>query len=278
MFGYIQANNRELKIKDFETYRSYYCGLCHTLKKRYGRRGQLLLNYDMTFLALVLTGLYEPEEAKTRRRCALHPGRAHEETESSALSYAADMTVLLAYNKAADDWRDDQSAAGRGITMLLHKDYLALREKYPRQARMLEKCVKALSRAEQAGSEDIDYTAGLTGRFLAEMYAWRDDIWQRDLREMGFYLGKFIYLMDARDDLEKDQKKGSYNILLPLRQKDPEGFEDMTQTLLIDMMSSCCRSFERLPIVEHSAIIRNVLYSGVWNRYSQIRRKKEEKS
>ena len=62
MFGYIQANNRELKIKDFETYRSYYCGLCHTLKKRYGRRGQLLLNYDMTFLALVLTGLYEPEE------------------------------------------------------------------------------------------------------------------------------------------------------------------------------------------------------------------------
>ena len=84
MFGYIQANNRELKIKDFETYRSYYCGLCHTLKKRYGRRGQLLLNYDMTFLALVLTGLYEPEEAKTRRRCALHPGRAHEETESAA--------------------------------------------------------------------------------------------------------------------------------------------------------------------------------------------------
>ena len=86
---------------------------------------------------------------------------------------------------------------------------------------------------------------------------------------------ELVGLMDARDDLEKDQKKGSYNILLPLRQKDPEGFEDMTQTLLIDMMSSCCRSFERLPIVEHSAIIRNVLYSGVWNKYREQLKERE---
>ncbi len=278
MFGYIQANNRELKIKDYDLYRSYYCGLCHTLKKRYGRRGQLLLNYDMTFLALVLSGLYEPAEEKKRRRCALHPAAAHDETISPVSEYAADMTVLLAYQKALDDWRDDRSPIGRGIAAFLHKDYTALREQYPRQAGMLEKCVRLLSAAEKEGSEDIDHTAGLTGRFLAEMFGWKEDVWQRDLREMGFYLGKFIYLMDARDDLEKDRKKGTYNILIPLMEKDPEGFEDLTQSLLIDMMSGCCRAFERLPIVELAPIIRNILYSGVWNRYGQIMEKQKKKA
>ena len=277
MFGYIQANNRELKIKDYELYRSYYCGLCHTLKKRYGRRGQLLLNYDMTFLALVLTGLYEPEEEKARRRCALHPAAAHEETINRISEYAADMTVLLAYQKALDDWRDEKSPVGRSIALFLYKDYAALRRTYPRQAKTLEKCVRDLAAAEKVGSSDIDQTAGLTGRFLGEMFAWRDDIWQEDLREMGFFLGKFIYLMDARDDLEKDLKKGTYNILLPLKEQDPEGFEKQVQSLLIDMMSGCCRAFERLPVVERAPIIRNILYSGVWNRYGQVVEKEKRK-
>ena len=276
MFGYIQANKKELKIREFEQYRSYYCGLCHTLKKRYGRRGQLLLNYDMTFLAMVLSDLYEPAEETARRRCALHPAASHAETISEATAYAADMTVLLAYQKALDDWRDEKSPAGRSIAMFLYRDYQELREKYPRQAGTLEKCIRALSKAEKAGSDNIDHVAGLTGRFLAEMFIWRRDVWQRDLRQMGFYLGKFIYLMDAREDLKKDRKKGAYNILLPLMQKDPEGFEDTVRSLLTDMMSGCCRAFERLPLVDLAPILRNILYSGVWNRYGQLMEEKRK--
>ena len=109
MFGYITVNQQELKIREYDMYRSYYCGLCHALKKRYGRIGQLLLNYDMTFAAMILSSLYEPETEENKRRCIPHPVLPHMERTNEAVGYAADMTVLLAYQKAEDDWHDDRN-------------------------------------------------------------------------------------------------------------------------------------------------------------------------
>ena len=56
MFGYVLINKEELKFKEYDVYKSYYCGLCQTLNNRSGRFAQLTLNYDMTFLQLLLTG------------------------------------------------------------------------------------------------------------------------------------------------------------------------------------------------------------------------------
>ena len=95
MFGYITVCQKELKIKDFDLYRSYYCGLCHALKKQYGRTGQMLLNYDMTFLAILLSALYEPEEETVKARCIPHPVRKHEERFCDVTRYAADMNVFV---------------------------------------------------------------------------------------------------------------------------------------------------------------------------------------
>jgi hypothetical protein len=107
---------------------------------------------------------------------------------------------------------------------------------------------------------------------LGEICVWKEDIWARDLRELGFYLGKFIYLMDAYDDLEKDKKSGNFNILLPLLASGPDSFEETVKALLLDMAACCCRAFERLPIVKDVDILRNVLYSGIWVRYNQVRK------
>ncbi len=278
MFGYVQINQPELKMKDYDLYRSYYCGLCHTLKNRYGRDGQLLLNYDMTFLAMVLDGLYEFETEKARHRCITHPFAPHGETVSEASEYAADMTVLLAYQKAVDDWKDDKSQVRRLQALLLRLDYKRLRARYARQAKTLERCVKELSEAEKRGETDIDYVSGLTGQFLAEMFACRDDIWQADLRELGFYLGKFIYIMDAYDDLEKDIKSGSYNLLKPLSEASPdEHFDDAVQVLLEDMMAKSAAAFERLPILRNADIDRNILYSGVWVKCAAVKQKRQLK-
>ena len=109
MFGYVTVYEKELKIRDYETYRSYYCGLCSALKKQYGRTGQMLLNYDMTFLLMLLSGLYEPEERSWEGRCAPHPARRHAYTANRFTQYAADMTVLLAWEKAKDDWTDEKN-------------------------------------------------------------------------------------------------------------------------------------------------------------------------
>ena len=269
MFGYIQINQKELKIREYETYRSYYCGLCHVLKERYGRMAQMMLNYDMTFLAILLTGLYEPEKETGRNRCLPHPAVRHNYTKTDATGYAADMTVLLAYQKALDDWRDDRSRPGRVMAMALYRDYARLRSQYPRQAKTLERCVRELSAAEKACCEDLDYVSGLTGEFLSEIFDWKEDIWRQDLKQMGFYMGKFIYLMDAWDDLEKDRKKGRYNLLAHLEKEDPGNFEQRVKAIMTDMMSRSCRAFERLPVISEAGILRNILYGGVWVRYGK---------
>ena len=119
--------------------------------------------------------------------------------------------------------------------------------------------------------------AGLTGRFLGEMFARRDDIWQEDLRSLGFYLGKFVYLMDAFEDMGRDRKHGNYNIFLGMQREHPEAFDKTAEMILVDMMSHCSRVFEKLPILRGAEILRNILYSGVWCRYTLILEQRKKK-
>ena len=95
MFGYIVVNKPEMKFREFDVYQSYYCGLCKSLKDNYGKMGQITLSYDMTFLALLLTSLYEPETVSGYRRCAVHPAKKHFYRQNEFTDYAADMNILL---------------------------------------------------------------------------------------------------------------------------------------------------------------------------------------
>ena len=122
MFGYIYINEQEMKLKDLRIYRGFYCGLCDELKRRYGREGQLLLNYDLTFLAVLLSGLYEPHTVRSETRCLVHPAVRHLKMENEAVSYAADMCVLLSWHKMMDDWRDEKSLSRRTLAALLRRD------------------------------------------------------------------------------------------------------------------------------------------------------------
>ena len=275
MFGYVVVNRPELKIREYDTYRSYYCGLCRTLKKRDGLISQMLLNYDMTFLALLLTGLYEPEEKVRTARCAPHPARKHTEVYSEVMDYCADMTVLLAYEKARDDWNDEKKVSGRALAGTLKNRVEKIRSRYPRQAAALSRSLKELAAAERAGSDNLDEAAGACGRFLGEIFVWKEDEWAGQMRAVGFYLGKFIYLLDAFDDLEKDAKKHNYNVLLGQAGllQQPGGLEE----ILSDTMSRCAAAFERLPVVKGAPIIRNILYAGVWVRFNAVKAKRKKK-
>ena len=268
MFGYVTINQQEMKFKDYDLYRSYYCGICHALKKRYGRTGQMLLNYDMTFLAILLTGLYEPEEKEEDARCIPHPVRKHRQRSSCMIEYAADMTVLLAYEKAMDDWRDEHSLAKRLLAAALAGSYRKAAALWPRQARSLRKNVRALARAEKAGDCDIDRVSGFTGSFLAEIFVREDDPWQKELRQAGFYLGKFIYLLDAWEDRERDRKSGSYNLFLKREQAGMAVSEEEMHEILTDMIGQCALAFERLPVLYCADILRNIIYTGVWTKYN----------
>lgn len=305
MFGYVTINKEELPAEEFERFHSYYCGLCRVLREKYKRRGQLLLNYDMTFLAVLLTSLYECETKTELIRCIPNGAKRHMVRINEMTEYAADMNVALTYHKCRDSWNDEHSRSQRMVARMLEHDYGTLRGKYPRQISVMERelsllgdvekkqgknlwadelnkcgeCWKErakehLLKAPKEGDADIDSAANCFGRLTAEIFVYREDEWQETLSGMGFYLGKFIYLMDAYDDLEKDQKKGNYNPFLPIAKRGD--FEAFCRQVLVMTMADCSRKFEMLPLVEEIAVLRNIIYSGVWTKYEVLRAKREE--
>ncbi len=296
MFGYITINKSELSGPEYERFHGYYCGLCRVLKKKYDRRGQALLNYDMAFLVILLTSLYECGAQSIQVRCVPNGGRRHEALVNEMTEYAADMNLALAYHKCMDNWEDEHSRSQRLLARLLESRYEEIRDRYPRQCRAMERELAALSRLEhglkaeaescrgecwkrraekqlrtapKAGDADIDSAANCFGRLTAEIFAVREDEWRELLWDIGFSLGKFVYLLDAYDDLEKDRKRGSFNPLLSVAGR-PD-FDEFCHQMLVMTMADCSKKFEMLPLLEETGILRNVIYSGVWTKYELIR-------
>ena len=278
MFGYVVINKPEIKFKDFDLYRTYYCGLCRELRERYGIPGQLTLTYDMTFVILLLSGLYEPPTRKGSTHCAMHPVRKQPVRKNDITGYAADMNVFLAYYKCMDDWKDERKALRLAYARLLKKRDQKAEAAWKKKTETIVHYLDEISAMEKAGEKDIDRISGAFGKIMEEIFAYREDNWEPSLRRMGFYLGKFIYLMDAYDDVEKDIEKGNYN---PFSEDYIiEGFQERVRGILIMMMAEACREFEKLPIIKYADILRNILYSGVWCRFetvSESRKRKQEK-
>lgn len=274
MFGYVVMNKPEIKFKNFDLYRSFYCGLCRELKDRYGISGQISLTYDMTFVVILLSALYEPPTRKGTTRCIIHPVRKQPVRRNAVTGYAADMNVLLTYHKCRDDWEDEKKAMALGYSKVLQGKVRKLDKKYPEKSRRIQELLKELSEMEKAGEHDIDKMSGCFGRIMEEIFAWKQDVWENSLRRMGFFLGKFIYLLDAYDDVEEDVKNKDYN---PFAEKyTMEGFEGEVRQILMMMMAETCREFEKLPIIKYGDILRNILYSGVWCRFEEVSRKRRE--
>lgn len=276
MFGYVVMNKPEIKFKDFDMYRSFYCGLCRELKERYGLSGQITLTYDMTFVILLLSGLYEPPTKKGLTRCIVHPVRRQPVRKNAITEYAADMNIFLTYYKCKDDWNDERSIPGFAFGKLLEGKEKKSEKLWGKKVQTIVSCLDELSALEKENATDIDRVSGCFGRIMAEIFAYREDVWEPTLRRMGFYFGKFIYLLDAYDDVEEDVKKGNYNPF----SKDYiiKGFDDRVKNMLMMMMAETCREFEKLPIIKYTDILRNILYSGVWCRFENVsgKRKKEQ--
>lgn len=280
MFGYININQKIMTEENKKAYQAYYCGLCRRLKSNCGTKGQVLLDYDMTFLVVLLTGLYELSDESSEITCALHPTKRRTVWVNEATDYAADMNVILAYHNLIDDWKDDKAYSKKAFAKMLDKDYTRIMQKYPRQVKAIEEYIRRTEEVERARETNLDAVAGLTGEMLGEVFCWKEDEWAEEMRTLGFYMGKFIYIMDAYEDYAVDMRKGAYNPLVYMNRENDQDLDTLVRLLLTSMMAECAKSFERLPILLHADILRNVLYSGVWSKYEYLqlkKRKTEEK-
>ena len=274
MFGYVIVNKQEMKFKDFEVYQSYYCGFCQELKKRYGVKGQITVTYDMTFLILLLKGLYEVEDKVDGCKCIAHPFDRHPTRANTFTEYAADINILMTYYQCMDDWEDEKKVWKRGYAGILKRAFGEAAARYPKKAEEISGQMQLLHECEKKNEKNLDIVAGCFGNIMAEIFALKNDEWEEELRKMGFFLGKFIYLMDAYEDLPEDRKKNRYNPLKELA-KRPDYEVQMEQILRMMIAESTVR-FEQLPCLVDIDILRNILYDGVWNHYNKIQMKKRE--
>jgi len=274
MFGYITIAPGTLTQEQQDRYRAHYCGLCHTLGERHGQLGRMTLSYDVTFLYLLLSSLYEPESVEGTARCLPHPFKPHPYVRNELAEYCCDMNIALAYHKCMDDWQDDRSAVGRAEAALLQKAYDRVHALYPEKCREIERCLKALSQLEKSGDASIDAVTNLSARMVGVIYRWREDLWAGALTSMGEGIGRFVYLMDAYDDLEDDLRKKRYNPLKAYHQN--EDYETFVRDSLTMLIAESTEAFETLPLVQDMDILRNILYAGCWSRY-QLKQHKRDK-
>ena len=264
MFGYLVADLRLLNEAQTARYKAVYCGLCRTLISRHGKAAGLTLNYDLTFLILLLGSLYEPEEHSGEGKCIRHPMEAQPWVTSEISEYAADLDLMLARLKCLDNWADDRSLVSLAGAGLFEKGSLRAGEKYPRQFEAMKSSINTLWELEKDGSEDVDAAAAAFGELMGQCFVYRDDRWSESLYRMGSALGKFIYIMDAVMDLDADMHLGRYNPLLRQYGLDNgQRFRDILKMLL----SECVYYFDRLPLVQDTEILKNILCFGLWQQF-----------
>ena len=271
MFGYIRPNPDELRGKDWRLWREDYCGLCRCLGRRYGLKGRLLLRYDMTFLYALLTAAEQPRQAE---KCWCPAGvicRKPCRPADGAMEYAADATMLLFYWKLDDEVRDGgffRRTGARLLRGLYRRAYRKASAAQPEAARQICENLARLSALETAQSDSLDRTADAFASILrgfADYY--EEETARRVAGQLLYHVGRYIYLVDALDDLRKDVRKDAYN---PLRRRfslengalSPEDRRYLLQLVEVSI-SQAAAALALLPCGRRGALLENIVYEGM---------------
>lgn len=267
MFGYVRPARPELKVREWEAYQSVYCGLCHTLGRRYGFYPRLFLNYDFVFLAMLLS---PPEDrpAKEERRCIACP---HKKkcilSENEGMDIAADESVILIYHQLRDEAADGSAwkgMAGRLLSFLMRPAYRKAARLRPEFDRVVREQLERLAELERSGCSSMDQAADTFALLLkAAAPSTGDALRDRAMDQLLYHVGRWIYLVDARDDLEKDREEGQYNPL-PLRWPDgPEQHEVELRRTLEGSLDLAISAYNLMEFGCWGPILGNILCIGL---------------
>lgn len=269
MFGYVRINKMDLTFREFDYYKGYYCGLCKYLKQNHGEISRLSLNYDITFLIVILSALYKLDSNITYERCIANPLKKKMRIVNEITEYAASMNILLSYYKLEDNLYDDNGIKDK-LAYLLYKGKLKnAYGKYPQKAEYIKQQLGNLRELEKQESKSIDKVSNTFGNLMGEIFAFKKDEYEQNLRNIGFNLGKYIYILDAYEDLEEDKKKGRYNPFIDYIDKKEE-LKNKVDRLISMSLGIATKNIEQLNLEFNKSIIDNIIYSGVYLRYKNI--------
>lgn len=269
MFGYIQPNKDELRFREYNEYRTYYCGLCKCIGREFGEPMKLVLSYDCAFIALLLTGLAGVENTR-KCRCAYKPlSRARmAAVEDEYIRFAADMDIILAYCKLDDNWRDDKNPGAVAGKAAMKRAFQKAKERSPELYRAIFDGISELSRIEEANTPELDPPADAFARMMKNvaMAAPVDGAQNRlALGYMLYHLGRWVYLIDAWEDREKDAKKGSYNPFLAA-----EADKERAEFIINCSLNEAINAYELLDIKAHESLLDNIIKDGCPLKNSEV--------
>ena len=277
MFGYVRPCVPELKVKDNELYRATYCGLCRTMGKTTGAFSKVALNYDFVFLALVRMALGKDEVTVKMRRCPVHPLKKRPMIEpNESLKYSARATTILTRLKLKDNINDSHGLAR--IKAKIAGTVSVFFKKTDKGLKELEgeicKSIDDLTLLEKQGSDSIDEVSNTSGKLLALLASHDIDGNEgRILYEIGFHLGKLIYVMDAIDDFNEDEKTGSFNVLKNAFGKLDDSAKNMLKcamTLELEKMSRGIELLDFSKCRDVEAIVKNITYIGLPDEIERV--------
>lgn len=281
MFGYVLPLKGELKIKDYEKFKSYYCGLCLSIKNNYGNLPRLVLNYDMTFLAVLLDSLEDKKCSFVTGRCIAHPiKKKYFIVNNKAVDYAAFCNICLVYYKLVDDAYDDKNLISKLKSILLKVYFKKFPDRFKKYGDYVKNRLLELNHFEKSSKplniDEISHPfSDLTG-FIISSYA--DNKSYRDiLYQVGYNLGKWIYIIDAFDDLKNDMNSKKFNAINKTMNKNNKSFEALVKDIspkisfILSMCGqNCLNNLSKLPLKTNQGILFNILQYGLLDKMKNL--------
>lgn len=285
MYGYIKPNKPEMKIKEFEIYRGFYCSLCGTLGKRYGFPARLLLSYDLTCFLIFALSINSKKCCFSRCRCPINPAKKclKASDNSDFFNYCADITVVLAYYKLKDTIQDSSFLKKILAYALLPYFKLLMRKtkKYiPETVKHTEIYISKQFRVENSPETDIDAACFPTMELIAFLAASvAEENGKHAAYDFGLMLGRYIYLADAFDDLEKDIKNSSFNPFVNQYSITTNNISDKAAECAREMeftVSAVTDAYRKNQTDSYSEILCNIIETGLYEQIDIIKNKYQE--
>lgn len=211
MFGYIRPYMPYVYQKDNILYKAFYCGLCKSIGKSCGFRARMSLSYDMAFLTAFLHNIKNIDVQMKKERCVLHWIVPHPVIQDDAImQYVAATNIILTYYKLQDDIVDENK--GKFKQSFFKKGYQQAKKKYPKIEETVAKYMQILHTLEREKCSSIDRIADPFGCLVREIIALNlEDKMSNAIAKVAYNIGKWIYLIDALDDYDKDIQRQNYN-------------------------------------------------------------------
>ena len=273
MFGYIRTDTPELRVRENEYYKAVYCGMCRAQGKCTGQCSRMTLSYDMVFLALLRLAISGENPTIKSGRCIAHPLKRRPYLDfCDSLAYCAYASALLVWGKTADDINDEKGLKrlkARLTKPLARKMRKKALKHYSELDEKINNGLKKLSEVEKEKLPSVDAPATRFGELLADILSFGiEGDNEKILRSIGLHVGKWIYIIDAVDDIEGDLKNSRFNPFICLYGAQNLGEDQkrlVATSLKLELLAAepafDLIEFDENPNIE--GIIKNIIYRGM---------------